>query len=140
MSNPRSAIAPVVLFATLLCIASVLAWVATGREGYTRWPDERLARSDAPPAAVEAELLAEAGLSDEATPSAPEIRSRFALGLVPGGFDPAHLLSVAGVVAVSFMLVAGTLTVHLFQCRRRGAASSSPRLDVSMEVPQCDRS
>ena len=77
-------------------------WLATGREGYTRWPDERLAKADAPPAPGEADLLAGAGFSDGA-PARPDLQSRFALGLVPGGFDARHVLSVAtiaGVVAI----------------------------------------
>lgn len=129
----------VIVLAVLLCAAAAAAWLATGREGYTRWPDERLARSDAPPSAEEAALLAEAGLADESGPATPQIRNRFAMGLVPGGFDPAHLLSVAGVVAVSGLLVCATVIVHLCSCRRRSPATSPGRDAAPLEVPQCDR-
>ena len=67
-----------------LVLASAATWYATGAEGYTRWPDARLAASDAPPALGESDLLSEAGLS-EGPGSTPDIQSKFALGLVPGG-------------------------------------------------------
>lgn len=89
---------------TTLIAASLVVWYATGSEGYTRWPNERLAHADAPPTAGESELLAEAGFTDAHTASArPDIQSRFALGLVPGGTDPRHLLSVASVAACAVL-------------------------------------
>ncbi|MBX3377939.1 MAG: hypothetical protein KF678_13160 [Phycisphaeraceae bacterium] len=76
--------------------ATVAVWIATGAEGFTRWPNERLKNSDAAPSAGESDLLADAGFSDDTKSTRPsDIQSRFALGLVPGGADPRHLLSVA---------------------------------------------
>lgn len=107
--------------------AAVLLWLGTGAEGYTRWPNERLARADAPPAAGEGDLLAEVGFADDRrTPPRPDIRSRFALGLVPGGFDPRHLLSVATIAAAA--LVGSATAAGLSAARRRAANADSGSL------------
>lgn len=98
--------------------AAMLLWVATGSEGFTRWPNERLERSDAPITPGESDLLAEAGFTDEAIASPmPNIESRFAFGLVPGGPDPRHLLSLA----TTILLVAVLSGSALLWSRRRGA-------------------
>lgn len=97
--------------ASLIGVACIV-WIATGAEGYTRWPDERLARSDAPRAEGESELLSEAGFADDhAQATTPDIQSRFALGLMPGGFTPHHLLSVVTVAAVA-LSASGTALVR----------------------------
>lgn len=106
---------------------SVALWLATGCEGYTRWPNRRLELADAAPAAGEAALLAEAGFDGGAEPadpgsatsdgsapapvrvSGPIIESRFAFGLVPGGFDAAHLVSVATVGVLAGAVAGATL-------------------------------
>lgn len=105
--------------ATLL---SVAVWCGTGAEGYTRWPDERLARADAPPREGEEELLADIGFTDD-RPAAPQpgLTSRFALGLLPGGLDPRHVLSV-GTVTGAALLVSGTTVL----IRVRGRPPQSP--------------
>lgn len=106
--------------------AAVGLWYATGAEGYTRWPDPRLEASDAPHASGEDELLAEVGFG-EAGSAAPrhDIQSRFAFGLVPGGLDPQHLLSVATVAAAATAASASTLAAGAM-CRSRRARPSSP--------------
>lgn len=115
----------------LICLVafagSVALWLATGCEGYTRWPNRRLEQADAAPAAGEAALLAEAGFDGTAEPSAsdsatssdsapspvrvsgPSIESRFAFGLVPGGLDAPHLVSVATVGALAGAVACATL-------------------------------
>jgi hypothetical protein len=96
---------------------AVALWLATGREGYTRWPNAKLEQADAAPAAGESDLLGEIGFTDgeaAARPSA-DIQSRFAFGLVPGGFDPKHLLSVAAVAGL-----AGAASVASFAIGRLG--------------------
>ncbi len=83
---------------TLSVILAITTWVATGREGYTRWPNSKLQQADAPSNEAEDDLLTDIGFATvEDTETLPEIKSQFALGLVPGGFDPMHLLSVASV-------------------------------------------
>lgn len=105
------------LLAAAATAASVAGWLATGAEGFTRWPDARLENADAPPVHGEAELLEEAGFMTQAEASAePDIRSRFALGLVPGGADPAHLISVA-TCAAGAAIASGTAA--LARKRRR---------------------
>lgn len=81
--------------AAAIVLASLGAWLATGREGYTRWPDARLEAADAPVSQDEQDLLSEIGVDAAAPAEAGKIESRFAFGLVPGGPDPKHLLSVA---------------------------------------------
>jgi hypothetical protein len=108
----------------LLFLAAGALWVATGREGYTRWPDEKLAASDAPAPAGEDDLLAEIGFdTPEDGTAPPDIESRFALGLAPGGFDIRHLPSVAlaGALAAAISITAAT-SARL--CRRRAAVGS----------------
>lgn len=107
-------------------LASVVAWLATGREGYTRWPDARLAGADAPPSAEESSILAEIGFADQDDPVLhADIHSRFAFGLVPGGFAPLHLLSVATVVTAAAIASGAAAAVHA--CRGRPAAASPSR-------------
>lgn len=82
-------------------LGSGILWLATGREGFTRWPNEKLASSDAPPAAGEGELLSQIGFTESGDgAAAPDIESRFALGLLPGGLEPWNLLSVALAAAI----------------------------------------
>jgi hypothetical protein len=81
--------------ALLIGLASVGAWIATGREGFTRWPDARLEASDAPVSDAEQDLLDEIGVGSEPASESARIESRFAFGLLPGGADPKHLPSVA---------------------------------------------
>lgn len=97
-----------------LMIAPVLVWVATGREGYTRWPDAKLAGSDAAPSEEDLDLLEDIGLTtEEETLARPGIESRFALGLLPGGLTPKHLISVASMATVGVVLCgAGTFAMR----------------------------
>lgn len=103
--------------------ATLVVWRATGGEGYTRWPNERLSIADAPPPAGERELLADAGFSDsgDAT-SHPDIRSRFSLGLAPGGTDPKHLISVATIAGACVAASVATWVLG-----RRARVRSIPR-------------
>ncbi len=105
----------------VLSLGAIGVWLATGREGYTRWPDARLEQADAPPPAGEADLLASAGLTEKSA-SAPTIRSRFALGLLPGGLDPKHLVSVAAVLGAS----TGAAAITLIVARKRTPAADTP--------------
>ena len=109
--------------ALVLTLAAFATWRATGGEGYTRWPDEKLAQSDRATTTEEDDLLAEIGFDvPDAPETAPSIESRFALGLVPGGFDPPHLLSVASITALAALAavvaLAGTIRA------RRGRAAT----------------
>jgi len=88
--------------AAAFVIASLGAWLATGREAFTRWPDARLEAADAPVSSAEQDLLDQIGIGSDPTTDAPRIESRFAFGLVPGGPDPRHLLSVATSTALAF--------------------------------------
>lgn len=98
--------------AAALIASSFILWYATGAEGFTRWPNARLEGADAAPAAGELDLLAEVGFDDGVDAAArPEFRSRFAFGLVPGGFDPPHLVSVVTVAGLA--LIASVATVAL---------------------------
>lgn len=107
-------------------IATALAvWAATGREGFTRWPDQRLAQSDASPAPGESELLAEAGFTNPAQ-AHPDIQSRFALGLVPGGENPAHLLSVAMAIGLAVAASSVVIAARLIQRRGRHHLGQAP--------------
>ena len=101
----------------VLTSAALVAWSVTGREGFTRWPDEKLAGADAAPSEDESALLAEAGFNEPGKPAtAPDIQSRFALGLAPSGGDPKHLLSVATAVAAAVIASGATLA---WRARRR---------------------
>lgn len=95
-----------------LTVASLLLWWATGAEGYTRWPDEKLAAADRAPAAGEDELLEAIGFGDGPS-MRPEIESRFAFGLVPGGIDPPHLLAVATVAAAALLVSTGVVIAQV---------------------------
>lgn len=100
--------------------ACAAAWIATGREAFTRWPNARLEDSDAPVSATEQDLLGEIGLDAAPSPEAAGFESRFAFGLLPGGADPAHLASVATGVAIAALLSGGALV--LARARRGSAA------------------
>lgn len=109
----------------LLIIGAFAAWVATGREGYTRWPDAKLSQSDTAPAEIEADLFADIGFeTSDDFDTTPNIESRFAFGLAPGGFGPKHLPSIATAVA----LAAGISSVAAFSSllRKRKQKSESP--------------
>jgi len=113
--------------AAALAARSLVLWYATGAEGFTRWPNERLANADAAPVAGELDLLADVGFSDIGEDSTrPDIQSRFAFGLVPGGFDPAHLIAVATVAGA--VLAASMATVAFGRCANYGAAHSKEGL------------
>ncbi len=108
----------------LVVASSVLIWYATGAEGYTRWPDARLEQADALPVAGEADLLADVGFTDQSQEqNTPKIQSRFALGLVPGGVDPPHLLSVA-LMALGAIGVSGAVAGRSLFVSRRSFARS----------------
>lgn len=112
--------------AAALVGAALVTWLLTGHEGYTRWPDARLAHADAPPAAGENELLSEAGFTDNRTATTrPDIQSRFALGLVPGGADPRHLLSVAAAVAAALLASGSTIALQSRSRFRRPAQTNN---------------
>jgi hypothetical protein len=99
----RSRRLPIVIAAcTIAC--SVVVWWGTGREGFTRWPNERLERADQATTSAEQDVLDELGMGTPPGGSGT-IESRFALGLLPGGLDPKHALSVATVVGVVSMSV-----------------------------------
>ncbi|MFI4881376.1 MAG: hypothetical protein ACIAQU_02200 [Phycisphaerales bacterium JB064] len=108
-----------------LVIAPALVWVATGREGYTRWPDAKLAASDTGQSEEHLDLLEDIGLTtEEEVMAQPDIESRFALGLLPGGFTPKYLVSAAPLAVFGV----GLFGAGLFATRR------SSRLDDAMEV------
>lgn len=90
------------LVAAAVSLGAIAGWLATGREAFTRWPDARLEAADRPATEAEGDLLADIGLADESAPA--RIESRFALGLLPSGADPRHLVSVATAVATSLAL------------------------------------
>jgi len=115
----------IVLAASGLLVAGSLgAWLLTGAEGYTRWPNEKLASSDLPPPPDEADLLSDIGFADGPTAeSMPTIKSRFALGLVPGGLDAPHLLSVATLVVAA--LVASATAAAASRMAHRSDSSTS---------------
>jgi hypothetical protein len=101
-----------------LVVAPVLVWAATGREGYTRWPDAKLAASDVATPQEDADLFEDIGLATEdETHARPDIQSRFALGLLPGGLTPKHMISVASVATVGVVL--GGVGVVSMRCGRR---------------------
>lgn len=103
------------------CVAAVALWASTGAEGFTRWPDAKLAAADAPPQPDESQLLADAGFSgNQKAPATPDIRSRFALGLLPGGLAPSHLLSVASILALS-----AAVSSVAFLAQRRAQAQAA---------------
>lgn len=129
VDRPKCASRRIHSIGAALVAAAVILWLGTGAEGYTRWPNQRLASADALPAAGEGDLLAEVGFADAPqSPARADIQSRFALGLVPGGVDPLHLLSVATVVAAA--LVASTTAVAI-AARRRACSSPASRTLVS---------
>ena len=105
---------------TLTLLAAV-AWSVTGREGFTRWPDQRLSNADAAPSPVEDALLAEVGFNEgTGEQKRPDIQSRFALGLLPSGSDAAHLLSIAtvGVAAMGLScLIEAKRFIHRSQSK-----------------------
>ena len=103
--------------ALLIGLASVGAWIATGREGFTRWPDARLEASDAPVSDAEQDLLDELGIGT--TTDAPTgIESRFAFGLLPGGIDPRHAISVATVCTAAAATAAASRLISYAHARR----------------------
>jgi hypothetical protein len=105
--------------ASAIVLAGALAaWLITGREGYTRWPDEKLARSDAPPSQAEEELLGDVGFETEADRAAQvDVQSRFAFGLVPGGLDLLHLPSIASAGALAVALSASAVLWRALRSR-----------------------
>jgi hypothetical protein len=116
----------------LLVLLAVGAWLATGREGYTRWPDEKLEASDAPSSAAEEALLADIGFETEDDRAAQlDVESRFAFGLVPGGPDLPHLPSIAAAGALAIVISSATVARDAMRRRRQRAdalASSSSEI------------
>ena len=90
-------------------VLGLAAWLATGREAFTRWPNARLEAADAPMSESERGLLEEMGIDAAPSAGSAALESRFALGLVPGGADPAHLLSLATAIALAALLSGGAL-------------------------------
>jgi hypothetical protein len=108
-AHPRSrrSSGPVLAAALFLLLASGALWLATGREGFTRWPNTKLAASDLP--AADDDLLSSLGFEQGPEVARPTLVNKFAFGLLPGGFDAQHLPSVllgAGVSGVLFAAVA----------------------------------
>lgn len=102
--KPRTAI---LSLCALAIAASLALWLGTGREGFTRWPNQKLEDADARPAEGESDLLAEIGFADDDAPArVPAIESRFAFGLLPSGLDIAHLASVASVSGAALAVMA----------------------------------
>lgn len=95
---------------TLLAAGAIL-WLATGREGFTRWPSAKLAASDRPPTQEDTELLSSLGFMPEQKDAPPQLGNKFAFGLLPGGFDAKHLPSVLLCVCVSSALL-GAVVLH----------------------------
>lgn len=109
----------------ILLAGSLAAWAATGREGYTRRPNHKLASADTPPSAAEDDLLADIGIETaEEREQTPTIESRFAFGLVPGGITPGHLPSVATAALCAGVLSASGLVIS--RGRRASTQASQP--------------
>lgn len=106
---------------------AIVLWLATGREGFTRWPDARLENAGSRPSAEETALLADAGLSTPEETAAHEgMTSRFAFGLLPGGPGVRHLASVATACAIAGVC-SGVAYVGLSRkARDRGHRTSTP--------------
>lgn len=111
MSTPRTSCRARALVCTglTLVILPAVLWAITGSEGYTRWPDSKLASAGAPPSTDQLDLLEDIGLTTkEEVREQPSIESRFAFGLLPGGFTPKYLPSVSTVSLLgTVMLIAG---------------------------------
>lgn len=109
MSAPRTLVA----LAGLITLTGASLWIATGREGYTRWPNAKLAAADTGTSDAEDDLLADIGIDTEPAENT-DIQSRFAFGLVPGGADPKHLLSLASSLGLAAALaaLAGVIARH----------------------------
>lgn len=104
------------LLAAMIALGAVTVWIATGREGYTRWPNAKLTASGARLTPEELALLEDIGVQGAGASEAPgDIESRFSLGLLPGGFDPKHMVSV-----LTLLLVAGGLSAASLLAWRRG--------------------
>jgi hypothetical protein len=99
-------------------VASVVAWLATGGEMFTRWPNARLEASDTAVMAEESELLDELGLRTPQELGAGSIESRFAFGLLPGGADPAHLFSAATVTLLAALASGSVVALHRARSRK----------------------
>jgi hypothetical protein len=100
-----------------LLAASAVLWMATGREGFTRWPSAELAASDRPTTDEDTLLLSSLGFEAAPGDSEPQLINRFAFGLMPGGFDIKHLPSVFLSAGVSGMLF-GASAFRSFTIRR----------------------
>lgn len=108
---------PIILIAACAIIGAAAAWWLTGREGFTRWPNERLEQADRSTPQAEKDLLDELGVGAPSD-GVSTIESRFAFGLLPGGPDPKHALSVATVVAIAVMSVTAWMMVGRFWTSR----------------------
>lgn len=95
--------------AAAVAAAGLVAWMVTGREAFTRWPNARLEAADAPLSESEQDLLGEIGIDAAPSAEAAAFESRFAFGLLPSGADPAHLVSVATATALAALLSGGVL-------------------------------
>lgn len=109
--------------AIALIVASVALWVATGREGFTRWPSTKLAESDLPPTEEDAQLLSSLGFTPEPEDAGARLVSRFAFGLLPGGFDARHLPSVLLCVSISFAMFGAIALRSFFTRHTQGGIS-----------------
>ncbi len=113
MSRPRM----VACAAAAACVLAVAAWLLTGMEGFTRWPNERLEQADQASSRAEQDLLDELGVGAPAA-GGRTIESRFAFGLLPGGLDPSHALSVATVFGTVAMMVTALVLLGRFSKSR----------------------
>lgn len=113
MSRPRMATCT----AAAACVLAMAAWLLTGMEGFTRWPNERLEQADQATSRAEQDLLDELGIGT--TTDAPTgIQSRFAFGLLPGGIDPRHAISVATVCTAAAATAAASRLISYAHARR----------------------
>ena len=104
-----------------MLLVSGTLWLATGREGFTRWPNTKLAASDRP--AGDEDLLSSLGFEEGPEDTRPPLVNKFAFGLLPGGFDARHLPSVLLGAAVSGVLFT---TVALRAVSSRHTQGSTP--------------
>jgi len=110
-----------------LIALSLGAWITTGREGYTRWPDAKLDAADQPTSAEAHDLLDDIGLATDEDPPPPTIESRFALGLMPSGADPKHVISVVSASTIGLAMVIAGAIFHRPRGRKTAPHGKEPR-------------
>lgn len=103
----------------LLTLGALVAWLATGARGWTRYPSENLAAVEAGSDEGLGDLFADTGLEDESG-ALEKIDNEFRFGLLPSGpgRDAISVASVAGPCAV----IAGLA----FWLERRKRPQSAP--------------